>query len=186
MTNDTKETKAIMEMTIAEGMKTLRLIEKRVADNAACVQKYAAQPSHEKPIIDGDEQMQRNEIKKLVQSSRDLLMRYRRIHASIAITNLTTFVEFKSLGVVSIHELLQIKRKTGALLGQVLRAMNDEAARGMTRGRLEPTDITYFYDEREMRNQLRELEDTLNSVDSRLETVNATTTLTAAPVNDPA
>ena len=57
-----------MEMTIIEGLKRLRLLDKRMAKNCEEIQKYSSLLSNEKPIFDS-ESNQREEVRKLIQAN---------------------------------------------------------------------------------------------------------------------
>jgi hypothetical protein len=72
------------EITITEGLKKLKLIEKRMQKNCAEIVKYSSLLSNEKPIFE-TEIKQRDEVNKLIQSNNDLEKEYCKIKSMIDI-----------------------------------------------------------------------------------------------------
>ena len=62
-------------LMLIEAMKKLRIIEKKMTNNAGSIQRYASMVSTEKTLFETDLK-QRVEIKALIQSNKDLMERY--------------------------------------------------------------------------------------------------------------
>ncbi len=170
-----------MEMTITEGLKKLRLLDKRMVKNCEEIEKYSSLLSNEKPIFD-TEQVQRDEVAKLIQANTDLEAEYCRIKAMVDYTNLVTVVIIEDEK-RSIHSWLTVLRKTGQRLIQTYKSLStNEAKRNQLRYRdkdsLSPTTIR-LYDENSKRTGQRKWEDLTagKTIEGRLEVVNATTEL---------
>jgi hypothetical protein len=170
-------------MKIIEGMKKLRVIEKRMVQNRDRISKYSSSVSTEKPLMNTEDE-QRAEIKSLVQANHDLLKEYLDLKCRIERTNLDTKVEVAGFS-GSISELLVARRKLALLMASTYEAMNDSEgskklsgygmrSRGDDGAR---PDLVRFYDEREKNEGLRKWQDIYESIDSRLEVINATTDL---------
>lgn len=175
-----------MEMTITEGLKKLRLIDKRMSKNCDEIEKYSSLLSNEKPIFD-TESNQREEVQKLIQSNTDLEAEYCKIKSMVDFTNLVTVVTIDD-ETRSIHSWLTVLRKTGSRLIQTYKALSTtEANRNQIRytnkESLSPTVIR-LYDENDKRAGQRKWEDLTSgkTIEGRLEVVNATTQLVEPPV----
>jgi hypothetical protein len=171
-------------MMIVEGMKTLRVIEKKMADNNTDIQRYASQVSTERPYFETEER-QKAELKKLVQSNTDLLKRYLDLKQRIEYTNLMTVVDMNGER-YSLSELLVIQRKLAAMMFSTYSSLNDN--QGNTRLRNTPAQqgvaaphVVRFYNEEEKREGARKWQDLMNNITVRLEVINATTTLLDLP-----
>ena len=79
-------------MMIVEGMKTLRIIEKKMTSNTSDIQQYASQVSTERPLFETEDKQKRT-IRELIQANVDLMKRYLHIKARIEFTNLMTQIE---------------------------------------------------------------------------------------------
>jgi len=172
-------------MTIIEGLKKLKLIDKRMAKNCDEIEKYSSLLSNEKPIF-GTEQAQSEEVVKLIQSNNDLEKEYCHIKAMIDYTNLITMVTIDD-ETRSIHNWLTVLRKTGQRLIQTFRSLStNEANRNQVRYREKdsaaPT-IIRLYNENVKRSGQRKWEDLTSgkTIEGRLEVINATTYLQDIP-----
>ncbi len=173
-------------MTITEGLKKLRLLDKRMGKNCEEIEKYSSLLSNEKPIFD-TEAKQRNEVSKLIQANMDLEREYCRIKAKVDYTNLVTYVQIDDEN-RTIHSWLIVLRKTGQRLIQTYRSLSTtEANRNQNRFRgdkegLAPT-VVRLYDENDKRAGQRKWEDLTagKTIEGRLEVVNATTELSMPP-----
>ena len=174
-------------MKIIEAMKKLRVIEKRMMQNRDRISRYSSSVSTEKPLMVTEDE-QRAEIKALVQANHDLLHEYLNLKCLIERTNLETKVEVSGFN-GSISELLVVRRKLAKLMAGTYEAMNDvEGSKRLNtygiRSRGEDgirPDLVRFYDEREKNDGLRKWQDIYESIDSRLEVINATTDLVDKP-----
>jgi 16S rRNA C1402 N4-methylase RsmH len=175
------------EMTITEGLKKLKLIEKRIQKNCAEIVKYSSLLSTERPIFE-TENKQREEVSKLIQANTDLELEYCRIKAMIDYTNLMIYVQIDDEN-RSIHDWLTLLRKTGKLLIQTYESLTDKDAltritmRNLRDKETTNPTIVRLYDENTKRNNLRKWEDLIagKTIEGRLEVINATTKLMTPP-----
>jgi len=174
-----------MTMTITEGLKKLRLIEKRILKNCAEIEKYSSLLSNEKPIFDS-ESKQREEVAKLIQANKDLELEYCRLKARIDYTNLVTYVQIEGHN-RTIHDWLLVLRKTGSLMIKTFNSLSTQEARRNQHRYTSSSDKTptviRLYNENEKRNGQREWEDLTAGkiIEGRLEVINATTQLLMPP-----
>lgn len=172
---------------LIEAMKQLRIIEKKMADNTASIQRYASMVSTEKVLFETDEK-QKKELKALIQSNQDLMSRYLDLKKRIEYTNLFTEVEINGIKYV-ISDLLVIKRKMAQSMLNTFNALNEHE--GSTRLRSysgisssqagERPYVVRFYKEEERIAGLKVWQDLYDNITSRLEVVNATTPLMSLP-----
>jgi len=174
-----------MEMTITEGLKKLRLLEKRMIKNCEEIERYSSLLSNEKPIFD-TEAKQREEVRKLIQSNTDLEREYCSIKSRIDYTNLVTYVQIDDEN-RTIHSWLTVLRKTGSLLIKTYRSLSvQEASRSQMRYQNKDTAapmVIRLYDENDKRAGERKWEDLTSgkTIEGRLEVINATTELLMPP-----
>ena len=170
-------------MTITEGLKKLRRIEKRILKNCVEIDKYSSLLSNEKPIFD-TEAKQREEVAKLIQANGDLELEYCRLKARIDYTNLVTYVQIGDDN-RTIHDWLVVQRKTGALMSKTFGSLTtQEARRNQHRysGKDNTPTVIRLYDENAKRSGQRKWEDlTDGQIEGRLEVINATTELAMPP-----
>jgi len=168
-----------MGMTIIEGLKQLRLIEKRIEKNNTEIKKYSSLLSIEKPYFES-EAAQKQDVVNLIKSNHDLATQYEKIKEQIELTNLVTKVEVNG-EVKSISSWLSILRKTGKLLNATYSSLSGDAATSKMLKYREPgtnPTVIRLYDENVKRTGQRKWEDLVNgTIEGRLEVVNATTEL---------
>jgi len=166
-------------MKIIEGMKRLRVIEKRMESQRNAVTEYASKLSTEMPRFQTKED-QAKEVASLIQSNNDLCAEYLRIKRSIEYTNLKVSVELQGKA-YSISDLLVVKRKLADRMVATYRALNDTVARDRLRNAPkfdgETPKVEVLYDERTKLDNIRKWQDLADIIDSRLEVINATTDL---------
>ncbi|MDD3917667.1 MAG: hypothetical protein PHX00_10980 [Synergistaceae bacterium] len=166
-------------MKIIEGMKRLRVIEKRMESQRNAVTEYASKLSTEMPRFQTKED-QAKEVASLIQSNNDLCAEYLRIKRSIEYTNLKVSVELQGKA-YSISDLLVVKRKLADRMVATYRALNDTVARDRLRNAPkfdgETPKVEILYDERTKLDNIRKWQDLADIIDSRLEVINATTDL---------
>ena len=166
-------------MKIIEGMKRLRVIEKRMESQRNAVTEYASKLSTEMPRFQTKED-QAKEVASLIQSNNDLCAEYLRIKRSIGYTNLKVTVELQGKA-YSISDLLVVKRKLADRMVATYRALNDTVARDRLRNAPkfdgETPKVEILYDERTKLDNIRKWQDLADIIDSRLEVINATTDL---------
>lgn len=171
-------------MMIVEGMKTLRITEKKMSQNTADIQRYASQVSTERPLFETEDK-QKQAIKGLIQSNVDLMKQYLDLKTRIEYTNLMTIVEMEGEK-YSISELLVIQRKLATMMFGTYNALNDTEGNSRLRGTSQPATgeaphIVRFYKEEDKREQRRKWQDLMNNIITRLEVINATTPLLDLP-----
>ena len=166
-------------MKIIEGMKRLRVIEKRMESQRNAITEYASKLSTEMPRFQTKED-QAKEVASLIQSNNDLCAEYLRIKRSIEYTNLKVSVELQGKA-YSISDLLVVKRKLADRMVATYRALNDTVARDRLRNAPkfdgETPKVEILYDERTKLDNIRKWQDLADIIDSRLEVINATTDL---------
>jgi hypothetical protein len=186
MNGEQYEEKKEKTMMLVEGMKRLRVIEKRMANNSARINDYAAMVSTEKSYFETDDR-QKQEIKKLIQSNTDLLDEYLNLKKRIEYTNLSTTIEMGGR-TYAISDLLVIKRKLASMMINTYNSLNDGQAKGRL-SRLSIGDTTSgqrphvvrLYREEDKIEGLQKWQDLEDNIESRLEVINATTPLMSLP-----
>lgn len=170
-------------MTIVEGLKKLRVLEKRAESTTVAISEYSSKVSTEKPAFGSDAE-QRQEVSGRVQANLDLVEDMLKLKRRIDTTNLA--VELKIGGQTrSIADWLLIKRKLGGIILGTIMALSTRTGdrrrmemRGSSMGPDNaPVHVERMYDEAVKNKQLREWQDRLAEIDGRLEVVNATTPL---------
>lgn len=167
-------------MKIIEGMKELKLLRKKMKKNRELITKYASQVSTEKTYFD-NKQAQEKEVKSLVQSNMDMTTVYSSLKLNIEKTNLATEINFKNKK-YSVSELLIMKRVLCAEIIQTYNSLNDTAANRTLQTRYsglsgKDAQVERFFSESSKNEELAYWSDFIDSIDSRLEVVNATTDL---------
>ena len=166
-------------MKIIEGMKRLRVIEKRMESQERAITEYSSKLSTEMPRFRTKED-QAKEVASLIQSNNDLCAEYLKTKRSIEYTNLKVTVELQGKS-YCISDLLVIKRKLSKMMVATYRSLNDCMAQSRLRNAPkfdgETPKVEVLYDEREKLENIRKWQDLEDAIDSRLEVVNATTDL---------
>jgi len=174
-------------MTITEGLKKLKLLDKRMTKNCKEIEKYSSLMSNEKPIFD-TEAKQREEVQKLIQANTDLANEYCQIKAQVDYSNLMISVTIGD-DTRTIHGWLTVLRKTAAIMTQTYKSLSTKAATktrsswgsSLSKEATAPTTIR-LYDENEKRAGERKWDDLTDGIiEGRLEVINATTELLALP-----
>lgn len=167
-------------MKIIEGLKQLKVIEKRMEKNRLQITQYASMVNTERPYFDTEEK-QKKEVQSFIQSNIDLLHEYLKLKSRIEKTNLGVNVEMGGVQ-YSISDLLIIKRKLAKMMASTYEALNTTAAQSRMRnlsvgsGDRAPV-VVRLYDEKAKNTELDKWQDLYSNVDSRLEVINATTDL---------
>lgn len=171
-------------MKLIEGMKKLKIFEKRIEQNAQRIQMYASAPSNEKPTF-GDNSEQVNQVKGLIQSNKDLVTEYLHLKRRVDTTNLQTVVtigknEYKLI------DLLVLRRGLAKKMMVTYQSLNTSYAEARLQqlGRniaLQPGEkapsVVRFYDETHKFESMQELQTLSDEIEQRLEVINATTEL---------
>jgi neutral trehalase len=171
-------------MKLIEGMKTLRVIQKRIQQNAERINEYAAIVSTEKPTY-GSELEQRKQVESLIQSNLDLSREYLNLKKTIDYTNLMTKVTIGK-DTFSISDLLQIRRNIANLMIGTFDALNERKAEArLLRIKAITSDkaprIERMYDENTKFEGLQYWQGLKDEIEIRLEVINATTELLDVP-----
>lgn len=169
-------------MKLIEGMKKLRVIEKRMGENIRSINQYSSMTTNERPYFD-TEPAQKSKVKELIQANGDLLQEYLWLKRCIEKTNLETIMEIGGVE-YTLSELLVIKRKIGSYMLKTYEAMNDNAGnsrlsqyRGATTADGKTPTVVRYYSENDKLDGLKKWQELLDNIDSRLEVQNATTEL---------
>ncbi len=167
-------------MMLIEGMKELKLLEKRMRDNTEKITKYSSGLSNEKETF-GSEKKQRLEVSSLIQSNIDLFKHYLKLKTAIEKTNINTTIHFNDIGEFNLVELLAIRRRMSQPVLNTFHALTTREADNKMRVARIPENVEVqvvrYYDEEEKNNQLRKWMDFFDAIDGKLEVVNATTPL---------
>jgi hypothetical protein len=174
------------EFMLIQAMKELRIIEKKMANNAQAIQRYASMVSTEKALFETEDK-QKRELKALIQSNQDLMERYLILKKQIEYTNLFTTVEINGIK-YAISDLLVIKRKMAQSMLNTFNSLNDQEGSSRLRS-YGPTasqsgerpHVVRFFKEEEKIAGLKVWQDLYDNITSRLEVVNATTPLMSLP-----
>ena len=173
------------EMMLVEGMKRLRVIEKRVGNNSAHISNYSSMVSTEKPLFETEDK-QKKEISKLIQSNKDLLDEYLILKKRIEYTNLSVSVEMGGR-TYAISDLLVIKRKLASMMINTYNSLNDRQGQQRLRGSYSESTtgqrphVVRLYKEEDKIEGLQKWQDLEDNIESRLEVINATTPLMSLP-----
>ena len=170
-------------MKIIEGMKELKLIEKKMMANCQKIEQYSSTVSTERPFFE-NEKTQTKEVEQLVQANLDLGDRYLQIKRLIERTNLEITAEFDGK-TYTLSDLLVIKRRMGERMMDTYKSLSSKYADA--RLKLAPKDadgklgvVVRLYDERKRNTEISKLLDFMSNIDARLEVINATTDLVGA------
>lgn len=166
-------------MKIIEGMKRLRVIEKRMEQQQDLITEYSSKLTTEMPRFHSKED-QAAEVASMIQSNGDLCAEYLRLKRSIEYTNLKVTVDMQGQ-TYTISDLLIIKRKMGIRMVKTYQALNDSRAqyrhKHTPRYEGESPKVEILYSEKEKLDNIRKWQDLIAMIDSRLEVINATTDL---------
>jgi len=168
-------------MKIIEGLKELKIIEKRLASLGAQVTEYAAIPAYMKPAFK-DESEQTKELKSMMQSGEDLVQRYLKLKRDIDYTNVMLTVEMGGKK-YSLNTLLNIRRKGAHLAISLWKSLTEERAKTQSlkvASQASP-GVVKFYNEQEKNERMGFWQDLYDNIESRLEVINATMDLIEAP-----
>lgn len=167
---------------LIEGMKQLRVIEKKMAHNSLRINEYAAIVSTERPIFDTNLR-QRQEVEALIQANTDLAKDYLNLKKRVDLTNIQVKVTIGK-GEYSISDLLQIKRLVGKWMRNTYAALNDKLAEqrmAAMRVQLQSADktprIERMYDENKKYEGMQFWQGLEDEIEIRIEVINATTEL---------
>lgn len=171
-------------MKLIEGMKKLKITEKKIARNITQISQYASSVSVEKPVF-GNDTDQRKKVEELVQANKDLVAEYLHLKKRVDMTNLTTKVTIGK-DTYTIADLLILRRGIAKLMAQTYSAMNtsygDQRLASLGRNvALQPGEkppfVVRFYDETRKYEALQECQSRDDEIEQRLEVINATTEL---------
>jgi hypothetical protein len=168
-------------MKLIEGLKRLRIIEKRIKSQNADITRYASMISTERPLFETEDR-QKKEVKSLIQSNTDLIEEYLGLKRRIDLTNLSTFRDLMGKK-FSIADLLNIQRKAKEMGTSTFKSLNDSAAqsrlvnmRHMSSDGKTPV-VNRLFTEEERIKGLKYWQDLYDSIGAILEIMNATVDL---------
>jgi hypothetical protein len=165
-------------MKLIEGMKQLKIIEKKIDHNTRRITEYAALPSTLKPQFGTDDE-QRKQVQSLIQSNIDLASEYMNIKQRVDLTNLKTEVRIGTQ-IYTISAMLMIKRNMGVLMMSTYLALSDKTAElavSQNRSKEVPIHVERYYNETDKHNGIQRWQSLLDEIEIRLETINATVDL---------
>lgn len=168
-------------MKLIEGLKRLRIIEKRIKSQNSDITRYASMVSTERPLFE-TEVKQKKEVKSLIQSNLDLIKEFMSLKRRIDLTNLQTFREMNGEK-YSIADLLNIQRKAYDMGKSTYNSLNDGAAQNrlMTMRHISSEGktpvVNRMYTEEERIKGLKYWQDLYDSIGAILEMMNATVDL---------
>lgn len=170
-------------MKLIEGIKELKIIEKRINKNCQQISDNSAYVSDEQIPFESQEEMQAH-VQSLVQANLDLEQRYLDIKTAIEKTNLETTVDIQGKK-FTISELISLRRIAGRYRTMTYQALNGAKAvqsinsRNRTSGydATNPPKIVPLYNEKDKQGKILEWEELLERIDPVLEVVNAETEL---------
>ena len=170
------------EMTVAEAMEELKLVNKKFLNNLELLKKYSSKAKKNEETIKDQEQY----VKSLIQSSKDLVDRYIRIKLEIQKSNLNSMIEFKSKkysvaeaillkqGLIDWKERLWNSISENEAERQIKRLLEAMGRLTLTEEALEKLDLVphLFYDEKEKQEKLDELLELRSYIDRSIEKSN--------------
>ena len=169
-------------MKIIEGMKELKLIQKKMDQNCAKITQYCTITSSEKPIFE-TEKAQQEEVDALIQANEDFVQQYLEIKGQIEVTNMKTKVPLGGKE-YTISQLLTMKRTLSGPARKTYLCLNDNglANRVVVQRNADTTaqteiTIKRFWDEKKKNEKVQALDDMVERIDPTLEVINATTDL---------
>ncbi len=170
------------EMTVAEAMEELKLINKKFLKNIELLKKYSSKAKKNDDSIEKQDEY----VKGLIQSSKDLISRYTTIKLEIQKSNLTSTIEFKSKN-YSIAEAILLKQGLIDWKERLWNSISENEAERQTNklleamGRLTLTEEALekldliphlFYDEKEKQQKLDDLLELRSYIDRLIEKSN--------------
>jgi len=164
-------------MKIIEGMKKLRVIEKRMEKNMEGISKYSSLLNTERPYFETEDR-QKQEVKSLIQANTDLMEEYLELKKNLEYTNLSVTLELGGKK-YSISELLVLKRKMARSMIETYESLNARSANmrlssSRVRGEDKTPQAIRLYKEEDKNAGLGKWQDIYDNIDSRLEVLNAT------------
>jgi len=168
-------------MKVIQGLKQLKVVEKRMEANRKRIEDYASMVSTERPLFESED-TQKKEIMALVQANMDLGVEYRELKKQVDRTNLTIEVTVGK-DTYTIADLLILRRSLAKTMINTYKALNDNTGQirlrnftsRVTEGKT-PT-VVRLYDEKVKNAGMKEWIDLLDEIEMRLEVINATTDL---------
>jgi len=158
-------------------MKKMNIIEKNMDKNNADISKYCGGLSNMKPPFGSDEE-QRKEVMKRIQSNSDYIKEYLRLKRQLEFTNLVVKVKINGVN-YSLSELLVIKRRLGTKMEKTFTSLDvnrlNNNLNSMRDSENKVPQVVQYYDEKFKNEELRKVQDLIDNITSRLETINATT-----------
>lgn len=167
-------------MKVVEGMKKLKIVEKKMRSNCQNITRYASMVNTERPLFE-TEVKQEKEVKSLVQSNVDLMKEALELKKKIERTNLETAVRIGGES-YTISDLLFIHHRMGELMLSTFYSMNDTEGNKRLRNAPPSTEgrtpqVVRMYKEETRNEGLKKWQELLDNITMRLEVINATTDL---------
>lgn len=164
-------------MVLLEGLKKLKLIEKRMVNNADNISRYSSRISTEMPLLQTDEAM-KAKVQELLQSNKDLMKEYLDLKRKIDHANNTAKVTVMDKE-FTINDLLAYQRKLTSLMKKTYFSMNTRYADEKVNAKRnsDNTEVVVLFDETCRLNGLDYWAEFEDMARSALELANATVIL---------
>lgn len=180
-------TDKVSKLTVAEGLRELKLISDRLALRRQNINRYSSKMEKSKDEIEN----QRDYVSTQFQSAKDLLQRYSNIKLGIQLANLNSRIVFKTFD-ISVAEALLYKQYLHIEHEKLLSSFTPSNAarqvrdrqRALGLGQLTPELAEslnlmpeLYYDERDIQNQKEDLLDFMAYLDALIDKTNHNTYL---------
>lgn len=164
-------------MKLIEALKAQKKTNDKIERNLKLLEKYSSKLSTQKPYFDSDEE-QRNEVQKLIEANISFVNHFLWLKRCIEYTNVKVVVEILGQK-YTIADLLNLKRSAITMILKTYEALNDSNSLDSLRFEKKDRESTIdrFYDEKKKNESIKYYRELLDSIDSKLEIVNATTDL---------
>lgn len=166
-------------MKIIQGLKRLKLCEKKISQNCVDIEKYASKLNIEAPIFSSDAE-QKKAVDSLVQANIDLFDEILVLRRKIEQANRSTPMTVGDR-TLPIADWLHIRRSLCDQMLATYGALNPNAAQGRARSVQPPEGVNVqifaFYDEGDKNKNLKYWHDLRSEIDGVLEVTNAVTDL---------
>ena len=163
-------------MKLIEALKEQKKINDKIDRNVKLIQKYSSKLSIEKTYFKTNEE-QAEEINKLIENNHMLINHYLWLKRCIEYTNIIIKVDI--LGkTCSISDLIHLKRNGISMILDTYAALDDnDSSLKIDQYEGYAVTIDRFYDEKDKNEKMNYWREFFDSIDSKLEILNATTEL---------
>ncbi len=169
-------------MKIIEALKELPLLQKRIDKNIRQINMYASDldRGEDTDLPFKTEEAQKAELESLIQSTKDLIAYRASLRRRLAITNANVVVEIEGMSKTIMEWIEYRERGMNSLINIYQNLTDHNAQRILDSNRVDVSKgvkAIRFFDEKERNEEVRKLALIKDSINARLEIVNATTDL---------